>query len=171
MRWRSVLAASAGLSVLALAARAAEATAAAAATVDAGTTVGQIIVTAPRQEIKARKVQMDAPNLIAVQAADTILKYPDFNAAEALGRMPGVSLSSDTGEGRFVQIRGIDANLDGATYGGVPLLNTFPGGTESGGGERAWSSTLSPPARSTASSSPTPCCPTTRRKVWAVRSN
>ena len=51
--------------------------------------------------------------------------------------MPGISLSSDTGEGRFVQIRGIDANLDGATYGGVPLLNTFPGGTESGGGGRA----------------------------------
>ncbi len=51
--------------------------------------------------------------------------------------MPGVSLSSDTGEGRFVNIRGIDANLDGATYGGVPLLNTNPGGTAAGGGGRA----------------------------------
>ena len=51
--------------------------------------------------------------------------------------MPDVSLSSDTGEGRFVQIRGIDANLDGATYGGVPLLNTNPGGTAAGGGGRA----------------------------------
>ena len=103
----------------------------------AASTVGELTVTAPREEVKARVVQFEAPNIISVQPAETILKYPDFNAAEALGRMPGISLSSDTGEGRFVQIRGIDANLDGATYGGVPLLNTNPGGTESGGGGRA----------------------------------
>ncbi|MDQ2859438.1 MAG: TonB-dependent receptor [Pseudomonadota bacterium] len=100
-------------------------------------TVGELVVTAPRQEVKARAVQLQAPNIVSVQSAQTILKYPDYNAAEALGRMPGISLSSDTGEGRFVQIRGIDANLDGATYGGVPLLNTNPGGTASGGGGRA----------------------------------
>jgi TonB-dependent receptor len=102
-----------------------------------GATLEGVVVTAPRQEVKARVVQMEAPNLISVQSAETIAKYPDFNAAEALGRMPGISLSSDTGEGRFVQIRGIDANLDGATYGGVPLLNTNPGGTAAGGGGRA----------------------------------
>jgi TonB-dependent receptor len=98
-----------------------------------------VVVTAkaPRKEVQARAVQYKALNLIAVQSAETIAKYPDFNAAEALGRMPGISLSSDTGEGRFVNIRGIDANLDGATYGGVPLLNTNPGGTEAGGGGRA----------------------------------
>jgi TonB-dependent receptor len=98
-----------------------------------------VVVTAkaPRKEIQARAVQYKAPNLIEVQSAETIAKYPDFNAAEALGRMPGISLSSDTGEGRFVNIRGIDANLDGATYGGVPLLNTNPGGTAAGGGGRA----------------------------------
>ncbi|HEY1879761.1 MAG TPA: TonB-dependent receptor plug domain-containing protein, partial [Caulobacteraceae bacterium] len=104
---------------------------------EASTSVSEVVVTAPRQEIKARAVQKAAVNLISVRSAETILKYPDFNAAEALGRMPGISLSSDTGEGRFVQIRGIDANLDGATFGGIPLLNTFPGGTESGGGGRA----------------------------------
>ena len=99
---------------------------------------GEVVVTAaPREEIKARQVQFDAPNLVTIQSAETIAKYPDFNAAEALGRMPGISLSSDTGEGRFVNIRGIDANLDGATYGGVVLLNTNPGGTAAGGGGRA----------------------------------
>ena len=100
-------------------------------------TVNEVVVTAPRQENLARIRQYDAPNLVSVQSADTISKYPDFNAAEALGRIPGVSLSSDTGEGRFVNIRGIDANLDGATYGGVVLLNTNPGGTAAGGGGRA----------------------------------
>jgi TonB-dependent receptor len=97
----------------------------------------EIVVTAPREETVAREKQMAAPNLLNIQSAETILKYPDFNAAEALGRIPGISISTDTGEGRFVNIRGIDGNLAGATFGGVPLLNTNPGGTYFGGGGRA----------------------------------
>lgn len=112
--------------------------AAAADAAGASAQVSEVVVTAaPREEVKARSVQHDAINLINVQSAETIAKYPDFNAAEALGRMPGVSISTDTGEGRFVNIRGIDGNLAGATFGGVPLLNTNPGGTYFGGGGRA----------------------------------
>ena len=95
---------------------------------------GDIVVIAPRLEEAARDAQKIAPNLINVQSAETIAKYPDFNSAEALSRIPGISLSSDTGEGRFVNIRGIDGNLNGATYGGVVLLNTNPGGTIFGSG-------------------------------------
>jgi len=101
------------------------------------TTVEGIIITAPRQEVVARLKQQTAPVIVSIQSAETIEKYPDYNAAEALGRMPGVSLSTDTGEGRFVNIRGIDANLNGATYGGVVLLNTFPAGTAASGSGRA----------------------------------
>ncbi|WP_293902730.1 TonB-dependent receptor [Phenylobacterium sp.] len=89
-------------------------------------TVEGVVVTAPRLEATARVVQKDAPNLVNVQSAETIAKYPDVNAAEALSRMPGVSLSIDTGEGRYVNIRGLDGNLNGATFGGVVLLNTLP---------------------------------------------
>jgi len=89
----------------------------------------EIIVTAPRAAKTARSEQKQAPNLVNIQAAETIAKYPDYNAAEALGRVPGVSLSIDTGEGRFVNIRGLDGNLNGATFGGVVLLNTQAGGT------------------------------------------
>ena len=97
----------------------------------------EIVVTAQRSNDTARSEQRAAANLIVVQAAEDIIKYPDFNAAEALGRMSGVSLSSDTGEGRFVNIRGIDGNLNGTTFGGVVLLNTQPGGTYFGSGGRA----------------------------------
>ncbi len=128
------LLATASVWALAGAAQAADADADATA---ANNVSGVVVTAAPRQEAAARAVEQAAPNVVRVQAADTILKYPDFNAAEALGRMPDISLSSDTGEGRFVQIRGIDANLDGATYGGIPLLNTNPGGTAAGGGGRA----------------------------------
>ena len=127
----------AGASVLVLASAAIAADAADASGASAGVAVEGVVVTAPRQEEKARVRQLQAPNLINVQAAETIEKYPDFNAAEALGRIPGISLSSDTGEGRFVNIRGIDANLNGATFGGVVLLNTNAGGTSAGGGGRA----------------------------------
>ncbi|MDB5397118.1 MAG: TonB-dependent receptor [Rhodospirillales bacterium] len=94
----------------------------------------EITVVAQRTTRNARTQQLQAPNLIDIQPAEEIIKYPDFNAAEAIGRIPGVSLSSDTGEGRFVNIRGLDANLNGATLGGVVLLNTFPGGTVFGTG-------------------------------------
>ena len=97
----------------------------------------QIVVTAARASKNARAEERAAPNLVNVQAAEDIIKYPDFNAAEALGRVPGVSLAIDTGEGRFVNIRGIDGNLNGTTFGGVTLLNTQPGGTYFGGGGRA----------------------------------
>ncbi|MDB5474738.1 MAG: TonB-dependent receptor [Phenylobacterium sp.] len=91
-----------------------------------GNTVQDLVVVAPRQESTARAVQAAAPNIVNVQSAETIAKYPDVNAAEALSRIPGVSLSIDTGEGRYVNIRGLDGNLDGATFGGVVLLNTLP---------------------------------------------
>ncbi len=97
----------------------------------------EIVVTAPRLAQDALTRQKDASVIVNVQSIETIRKYPDFNAAEALGRIPGLSLSSDTGEGRFVNIRGIDANLNGATYGGVVLLNTFAAGTAASGSGRA----------------------------------
>jgi len=99
--------------------------------------IQEIVVKAPREEVKARLKQKNALTIVNVQSAETIAKYPDYNAAEALGRVPGVSLSTDTGEGRFVNIRGIDANLNGATYGGIVLLNTYPAGTAASTSGRA----------------------------------
>lgn len=85
------------------------------------------IVVSGRLEKTAREEQQIAPNLINIQAAELIAKYPDVNAAEALGRISGVAISIDTGEGRYVNIRGLDGNLNGSTFGGVTLLNTQPG--------------------------------------------
>lgn len=96
-----------------------------------------IVVTGVRQEKSARKEQQIAPNLVNIQSAEAIAKYPDYNAAEALSRIPGVQLSIDTGEGRFVSIRGIDGNLNGATFGNTVLLNTNAGGVSFTGSGRA----------------------------------
>jgi TonB-dependent receptor len=75
--------------------------------------------TIDRADALAEKEQ--APNIIEVQPLSEIIKLPDINTAEALQRIPGISLETDSGEGRFVHIRGMDADLNGTTYGGVRL--------------------------------------------------
>lgn len=59
-----------------------------------------------------------ASNIIDVVSADAVGRFPDANAAEALRRIPGVSLEIDQGEGRFVVVRGIDATLNNVTING-----------------------------------------------------
>jgi outer membrane receptor for ferrienterochelin and colicin len=61
--------------------------------------------------------QETAPNLINVTSAEEIRKLPDVNAGEAVRRLPGISLETDTGEGRYVNIRGLDADLTSTTFG------------------------------------------------------
>ncbi len=48
-------------------------------------------------------------------------KLPDQNAAEALRRVPGVSISIDQGEGRYVAVRGIDPGLNNVTMDGQTI--------------------------------------------------
>jgi TonB-dependent receptor len=66
----------------------------------------------------ARERKRAASNIGEVVSADTMGRFPDANAAEALRRIPGVSLEIDQGEGRFVVVRGIDASLNNVTING-----------------------------------------------------
>jgi TonB-dependent receptor len=75
----------------------------------------------------------EAPNIIEVQPLSEIIKLPDINMAEALQRIPGISLETDTGEGRFVNIRGMDSDLNGTTYAGVRLPASNPSSPFNGG--------------------------------------
>jgi TonB-dependent receptor len=68
-----------------------------------------------------------------VQPLSEIIKLPDINTAEALQRIPGISLETDTGEGRFINIRGMDSDLNGTTYGGVRLPASNPSSPFGGG--------------------------------------
>lgn len=63
-----------------------------------------------------------APNLVEIRPQSEIRKLPDVNIAEALQRLPGVSLETDTGEGRFVNVRGLDSDFNSVTYGGVRIM-------------------------------------------------
>jgi TonB-dependent receptor len=62
-----------------------------------------------------------AVNNINVITADNIGQFPDNNVAEALQRVAGLSLQRDQGEGRFVTIRGANANFNTTTVNGLRI--------------------------------------------------
>ena len=79
----------------------------------------------------AREAQLQAPNLIDITTADQMQRLPDVNTGEAIRRIPGISLETDTGEGRYINIRGLDADLNSTTFGGLrlpPTNNSSPSG-------------------------------------------
>lgn len=65
--------------------------------------------------------QRFADNTISVITADAIGQLPDSNAAEALQRVPGLSIERDQGEGRFVRVRGISPDLNSVSVNGTQL--------------------------------------------------
>jgi TonB-dependent receptor len=92
-----------------------------------GDQLQQMVVTGEEPvttEVRALQDQRLAPNVENVRSAEEIGKYPDVNIADALKRMPGAGVQNDTGEGRYITIRGLDSNLVGVTFGGVRVPST-----------------------------------------------
>ena len=71
--------------------------------------------------------QRDADNIVSVLSGDEIRALPNANAAEAAGRIPGVSLERDEGEGKFVQVRGTEPRLQNVTVDGSHVPGTEAG--------------------------------------------
>lgn len=81
-----------------------------------------IVVTGQRAaQAKALSEQRSADNTRNVVSADQAGRFPDFNAAEALRRVPGVSVQRevDAGEGRYISIRGLDSGLNNTQLNGM----------------------------------------------------
>src|SRR2546426_168692 len=72
----------------------------------------------------ALAVEQNAPNIVSALSGDEIRSLPNFNAAEAAGRIPGISLERDEGEGKFVQVRGTEPRLSNVTINGVHVPGT-----------------------------------------------
>jgi len=65
-----------------------------------------------------------APNVVTVLSGDDIRALPTLNAAEAAGRLSGVTTERDEGEGKFIQIRGTEPRLSNVTVDGAHLPGT-----------------------------------------------
>ena len=70
-------------------------------------------------QASALNQQRSADSIKSIVSSDAIGQFPDQNAAEALQRLPGLSIERDQGEGRYVGIRGIDPNLNNVTINGL----------------------------------------------------
>jgi len=64
-----------------------------------------------------------ADSIRDILSADSVGQLPDRNVADALVRLPGVALDMSEGEGRFVSIRGMSADLNNVTVNGATVSN------------------------------------------------
>jgi TonB-dependent receptor len=82
-----------------------------------------VIVTAERAHGEAEAINeiRTADNILNVLPSEVITSLPNKNIADALGRLPGVTLERDEGEGKYVQIRGTEPRLANLTIDGVEV--------------------------------------------------
>ncbi|MEM1057058.1 MAG: TonB-dependent receptor [Bacteroidota bacterium] len=83
-------------------------------------------------QLGAIREQRESNTIVNVVSADRIREYPDANAAESVGRLPGVSLQRDGGEGTRVQVRGLDPNLTSVTINGERIPGSGGSGFDDG---------------------------------------
>ncbi|HMB58447.1 MAG TPA: TonB-dependent receptor [Xanthomonadales bacterium] len=70
--------------------------------------------------------ERSADNLVSVLDTDAMGQFPDQNVAESVNRLPGVSVETDQGEGRYVVIRGMDPDLNATSINGVRATSAEP---------------------------------------------
>jgi TonB-dependent receptor len=74
----------------------------------AGEYLNEVVVEGSMRNSEAKAINMTkvSNTIVTVVAADGIGKLPDKNAAEAVQRIPSVSIERDQGEGRYISLRG-----------------------------------------------------------------
>jgi len=97
------------------------------ATLAVASTSQQVVVSANLVgDVAAINEQRVSENILNVQTDTQIAALPNANIADALGRMPGVTLQRNEGEGQYVQIRGTEPRLSNTTIDGVIVPGPNP---------------------------------------------
>ena len=80
-----------------------------------------VLVSAGRAHGEAEAInrELTAENILQVLPHDIITSLPNANVADAIGRLPSVTLERDEGEGKYVQIRGTEPRFSNVTIDGV----------------------------------------------------
>ncbi len=65
--------------------------------------------------------EITSANIVNVMPLTEIEALPNANIADATGRLPGVTLQRNEGQGEYVQVRGLDPRLTNVTVDGVTL--------------------------------------------------
>jgi TonB-dependent receptor len=82
-----------------------------------------VVVTASRErgEVEALNEEKNSQNIVDVLPEEVITSLPNANLADAIGRLPSVSLERDEGEGKYVQVRGSEPRMTNVTINGVHI--------------------------------------------------
>ncbi len=87
----------------------------------------EVLVTAQALgQAKAINQQLNAESISNIVAADRIQELPDVNAAEAIARLPGVSINRSGGEGQKIVVRGLEPKFNTITVNGVRMPANDP---------------------------------------------
>jgi len=83
----------------------------------------QVIVTAERLqgETEAINIERTADDIVQVLPLKVITSLPNTNIADAVGRLPSVTLERDEGEGKYISIRGTEPRLSNFTINEVNI--------------------------------------------------
>lgn len=89
---------------------------------------GEIIVYGKltRGQAKSLHEQKYAMNIKNVVSSEVLNRFPDKNAAEAVQRIPGISITTDQGEGEMIQVRGIPQEYNSIRLNGVRIPSPDP---------------------------------------------
>ncbi len=82
----------------------------------------EVVVTSQMKgQMAAINQQLSSTALTNVVAADRIRQNPDANAAEAIGRLPGITVTRSGGEADNIIIRGMSSQYNNITLNGIEL--------------------------------------------------
>jgi TonB-dependent receptor len=96
-------------------------------TLTVGTNSQQVVVNAGLGgDAVAINEQRTSANILNVETDTQIQALPNANIADAVGRLPGVTLQRNEGEGQYVQIRGTEPRLSNTTIDGVLVPGPDP---------------------------------------------
>ena len=85
----------------------------------------EVVVTAQmRGQIAAINQQITSDRIVNVVSEEKIKELPDANAAEAIGRLPGVSIIRSGGEATQIVLRGLSSKFSNITIDGVRIPAT-----------------------------------------------
>jgi TonB-dependent receptor len=89
----------------------------------------EVLVTAERASGEAEAINRErtSDNIVQVLPNEVFTSLPNANIADAVGRLPSVTLERDEGEGKYIQVRSLEPRLTNATIDGVNVPSPEPG--------------------------------------------
>ncbi len=80
----------------------------------------EVVVTGFRQSLEAAlDLKRDSVGAVDAIFAEDIADFPDSNLAESLQRIPGVTITRDSGEGREISVRGLSGEFTRVRVNGI----------------------------------------------------